>query len=102
MDLIAQCPNVSTLVCGPHNAELSSDNVAVDKIMEVLFQTQFSGPLFNDKLVYFEFDTHGRVGGVVVPLFRAKRRGWGWGLSPSPAPLCSIPLYFVPWQHGIA
>jgi len=36
VELVAQCPNVSTLVCGQQNAELSSDNTAVGRLMEVV------------------------------------------------------------------
>lgn len=35
MDLIKQAENFADLTCGPHNAELSSDNPSVDMIMEV-------------------------------------------------------------------
>jgi|EP00670_Eutreptiella_braarudii_P005213 CRP-like cAMP-binding protein/septum formation inhibitor MinC len=35
MEVIAKCKNFSTLVVGQHNAELSSDNEFVDKIMQV-------------------------------------------------------------------
>eukprot|EP00667_Euglena_gracilis_P008117 EG_transcript_8206 len=37
MEVVARCPNLSTLVCGHQNAELSSDNTeGVEKIMHVV------------------------------------------------------------------
>lgn len=46
MEVVARCPNLSTLVCGHQNAELSSDNTeGVEKIMHVCGPVWSSAPL---------------------------------------------------------